>query len=711
MTGGAETSIINNRRGVNTPYIQNDDADLHKRSTEGKYPKPPSENSKRLTNNELIKYKNTPAAVNAAAGVDTRYDEGATQPDFKFELYNKPEKSKVPTKDVSGYVSSLWKDSGYDKNAFRLLQQTQAASDAGKFEMPVQHVYNINLPGPTGGHVEMNKVYENFLPKRESHLTFVSIGERLTTIDYTRQILIKSNDGEEISIDNDRQNNLLSYIKFLELNPTFYSPFTSNPYDGLPYGLLVYRSCFPIRLSGGRVICAKDSIGLNIRLYSLSFAEYCSYKLMQPVRMKYDVWRELSFYEYIRNNIVKARQCPHFVSLFTYFFCPNKKIDFFSLKKNCITQKQKLTHDYQRFLQIHSYVKGGNFNNKIPDSQKAKVTDLLGDNIAKLPDEVDPFWQAYSGNTLIVVTESPNTNIYQWSSRKYKSEGIVQKMVRHGYHTEDVWFSILFQIMSALHAMQVHGIYLREMTMQDNIFIKDLKIYGNSVNHWRYVIDGISYYIPNYGYIVLVDSNYKDIIPNVTITKKCDRLYKCYGCDISGDSFDIDDCRKGVYQNYKKIMNSNSFTGEYVKNDVFKPPERVMAMLEAMTVDTEEDLGVVILKYFQNFMHNRIGTHLKKDTEVPNIREQSGLPKRGDMVVEVVGDEDFRWATVVDVGTDGNMNILSKEETDDDYFVDKLVNINSVKAYPRTEHITQISTATANLSSGGLLDTYTISSE
>src|SRR5947209_8737277 len=136
----------------------------------------------------------------------------------------------------------------------------------------------------------MSKIYENILPGKENKLTATTLEERLQTYDYVRQILIKINDGENISLDSDGHNSLMSYIKFMELNPNYYSPIYVNPYKGLPYGLLIYRSCFPIRMDqlSQSIICAKQSIGLNIRLYSLTYAEYYTYLFRQITYIEYD---------------------------------------------------------------------------------------------------------------------------------------------------------------------------------------------------------------------------------------------------------------------------------------------------------------------------------------------------------------------------------------------------------------------------------------
>lgn len=640
------------------------------------------------------------------------------EPTFKLEMFApKPQPQRpmgiydqyIPTLDVAGnkqFASTAF-DKRFSSNDFKHLLAPTSALSLQPVRMPMQQVYNINLPGPMGGHVEMNRIYENILP-RDARFTSTTLGERLQMYDYIRQILIKTNEGEDISLESDGQNNLMSEIKFMELNPNFYSPITSNPYKGLPYGLLVYRSCFPIRFDerSQSTICAKNSIGLNIRLYSLTYAEYYSYKFRQLTYKEYDVWRELAYYEYIRENILKKKRSPNFPLLYSFFLCPNRKIDFFSLKKKCLTQKDILTNEYKRFVEVHTL-----FSSVKPSDELIRpmsLPDAARRVIAKLPDEMDPALQAYSGTTLILITEAPHHNLYQWASRVYEKDGIAQKMISHGYHDSNVWFEILFQIVSALYVMQIHGIYMRDMTIQDNIFIKDLQTHGKAMGYWKYVINGIPYYIPNYGYIVLVDSNFKDIYPEGRTIERCKREYKIYTSNIIGKRYAMTSIRKKVFENYRNIINTNSFTKEHTQNNVFRPPEPIMKLIETMMADPETNLGIVIARYFRPLMNNRIGTLLRKDSEVPNIRNLTGQLKAGEMVAEVIEEDLYKWAIVSNFKGDGIVQIITRDNPKCDDFITKDVRVETLKQFSSSEKIEQISNPDVNLSEDQLLETYVI---
>lgn len=668
-----------------------------------------SRNTPYITNVEKEVYRSTKKAIDKRENI--RHGPGTKDPALTFELYEKPKPVQPPTADYSQYMADLWPNKKFSPAAFKhLFKPTAAASFGPNMEIPMQQVYNINLPGPTGGHVEMNKIYENILPKKDGKLTANTLGERLQTYDFVRQILIRINDGEEISIDSSGHNSLLSYIKFMELNPNYYSPITDNPYSGLPYGLLIYRSCFPIKMDerSQSVACGDGPIGLNIRIYSLSYSELYSYRLRQPVYKEYDVWRELSFYEYLRENIIKTRQSPNFPLLYAFFMCPNENIDFFKLKKHCVTQKQQLTEDYKRFVQVHTALSKASPGIEVDMRYPRQLIDFLGDSVAKLPDEINPTLQAYSGSTMILVTESPHHNLYQWASRKYRRDGIVEKMTSHGYHSQEVWMGVLFQIIQALYVLQIHGIYIRDMTIADNIYIKDLGFSGKPRGYWKYIVDDMTFYVPNYGYVVMIDSNYKDIYPTSMTADKCKREYKIYTSNIFGKRYGLAQIRKKVYDNYKTIINSNSFTKEYTQNGVTRPPVEIMRLIDAMMTDPQENLGKVLAKYFRPLMHNRIGTLLKRDIEIPHIRDNV-KPKVGDMVVEVLGEDLFKWCLVSEIKNNGIIEVISKEAPDSSDHITKDIRIESIKGYSSSETPLQLSIGHNNFSEESLLDTYIVS--
>ena len=329
---------------------------------------------------------------------------------------------------------------------------------------------------------------------------------------------------------------------------------------------------------------------------------------------------------------------------------------------------------------------------------------------SKLPDEIYPELQLYSGTILILITEAPHHNLYQWASRIREKNGIVYRMTSNGYHDANVWMGVIFQIVAALHVMQIHGIYMRNMTIEDNIYIKDLQVSGKSLGYWKYVIDGISYYIPNYGYVVLVDSNFKDIYSSGSILDKCKREYKIYTSNIFKNKYSINSIRQKVFENYRNIINTNAFTKEHTQNNVFRPPDSVMKLIETMMTDSETDLGKIIEKYFRLFMNNRIGTLLRKETEIPHIRDVTENFKYGEMAMEIIEHDLYKWCLVLKTNPDGLIDIITRSNPQSCDFENKTVRIETLKKYSPVEKIEQNTNLEINFSEDGLLETYIVNS-
>ena len=54
---------------------------------------------------------------------------------------------------------------------------------------------------------------------------------------------------------------------------------SSNPYSSLPDIMIIYRSCYPIRMdqASNKITCSKTSIGLNVRIYDMTVEFKISY--------------------------------------------------------------------------------------------------------------------------------------------------------------------------------------------------------------------------------------------------------------------------------------------------------------------------------------------------------------------------------------------------------------------------------------------------
>lgn len=87
-------------------------------------------------------------------------------------------------------------------------------------------------------------------------------------------------------------------------------------------------------------------------------------------------------------------------------------------------------------------------------------------------------------------------------------------MLNTGFHPDPVWKSIIFQIVAGIYALWKNSLCLNGFNLMDNIYIKDLTGTGIASGYWKYIINSIDYYVPNYGYLILIDSKFKDLPPS-----------------------------------------------------------------------------------------------------------------------------------------------------------------------------------------------------
>jgi hypothetical protein len=236
---------------------------------------------------------------------------------------------------------------------------------------------------------------------------------------------------------------------------------------------------------------------------------------------EYNQWREIIYYEYIRENIIKKKVCPNFVSLFGYYLCRKSNINFDKIKMVNLKELKNLNNlnniNIQTFQQQMDDL-------NIHDTQQNQMTTALvktlrdinpGHVIQNLATEIalkntqlkqKPIdLNEYCGEVLVALTESPTYNLFTWASKVYQQEGNTRRMINTGYHNDKVWKSIYFQLMVALYVLHLNKININNFSLENNVFIKDLAVDGAATSYWKYKINGIEYFIPNMGSLLMVD--------------------------------------------------------------------------------------------------------------------------------------------------------------------------------------------------------------
>uniref|UniRef100_A0A6C0EE24 Uncharacterized protein n=1 Tax=viral metagenome TaxID=1070528 RepID=A0A6C0EE24_9ZZZZ len=580
-------------------------------------------------------------------------------------------------------------------------------------QIPIIKTYNISTRNPNDEHTVLNTIYEDVLPFKSVSSSGATVSERMTYLDYVRNVLFPKGDGTETSLFGSSQNSLMSHIKFLELNPYYSHRFSQNPYRGLPDGFLLYRSCYPIRINEVRTTsCAKNAMGINVRIYKMSEGAFMDARDSKEM-IKYDQWRDVAFYEHVREKILKTKMCPSFSLLFGYYLCLESGIDFTKmdgLKKERETNSRSI---YNVAVKSLKYFMPDEKTGKkafpavaMPSALDLKIATMdkeYTDNKGKIDKN------EYKGKVLVAMTEASTYSLFTWASKVYQTEGNINRMINTGLHSEKEWFIIFFQILVALYSMQLTNTVINNFSLERNVYIKDLNLSNSTTSHWKYCVKGIDYYIPNMGFLAVIDSNYRDLEDNTPtyIVEKKDALPKMMGEFVESKESEIKD---NIFNMLKNAFDPNNFNIDFINIGGVKPPEKVINFLTTISKDigsdTTKDIGIYIQKYMKMFIHNRIGTYLK-EAEVQNLRrEDAERPKKGDIVVLQESGGKYKFGLYVESEKE-QIKIITKENPTNEDYIEKTYP--SFISYSKTEPIAQtFKIGETNFSEENLLETYTI---
>ena len=559
--------------------------------------------------------------------------------------------------------------------------------------------YTINAPNPTDLHEKISYIYEDMLPSINIPGKITTLKERNTLQHYLRSILFVGGDGLDMNLD-ERTNSLMQYIKYMELNPYKKFKLEKNPYLDTPDGFLLYRSCYPIVRENGIIKCAKNSIGVHLRIYSLSEPAYHVNREVNGVPNKYTdfpQWREIKYYEYVRERILKKNKCPNFINLYGYYINEQSNIDFNKLRAikgiEPVKQQQSIAirvtdpntgHGLMSAIEATNLINGGN-------QQQQQI-------------KQDP--HIYTGKALIALTEAPLYNILEWSSTSYVRNGPAKRMISTGFYNENIWYSVLFQIMVALSVLQDENIYFNNFNIQDNIFVKDLSSHTNLTNFWKYKINSIDYYVPNYGFMAMIDTTYSDQLIDPNLPKIC--------AEFLGDK--SEKIKELIFENiFKKIFDPENFNNKiFLKSGGMCPPTSIEKLLRDIQNSANStngyDIKYYIEMFFCRFINNRVGTYLR-ELEIVNIRRDETNFEKGQIAVNEVGANTYKFVLVLgpaDLQNDNLVCVLTKTNEDNN-FREVAVPRSTLLGYNRGETVEQTFKANeVNLNEDELIETYII---
>ena len=630
------------------------------------------------------------------------------------------------------------------------------------------NTYNIEFANPSN----IREFREDILPSKDESMlkyTMTTVTERMVIYQYLRSILIRQADGENINFLTDKSpevRNLLSYLRILDVQASKSDKVKNNPLGLLPKRLLIYNSCYPIRVdrTNYNVGCAKNNVGINIRVYQMTNGEALINKFKNLPYNVFEVWREVSLYEEIRDNIVKTKESPNFVVLYAYYITQDTEIDF--LKVNRLRNRDIVSKGEKAQKIIINNLYKAEMREYLVSLQKYSTKDLT--ELVKGLDINQP-----SNKCLLALTEAGAQDMITWATRQYEDNGLAKKMINTGYHSYEVWKSILFQLYHALMTMYKYGISYANFDLEVNVKIKSLKYDDTNRGYWKYKVNGVDFYIPNYGYLVLIDSGFTDVRNNDETTVESlqkllqeteedygifptgnppkknlnDIEYKLYSDKLiveektayapappviptpvvapvapapvvnpSGGSIQrggdrtselIEKNRDRVIENFKCAFNMDAFDKEYTLNGGIRPDERISTIVADIHDNINKDnIFKLFTKHFKEYMHNRVGTSLKEN-ELNNLIEADNL-RNGEIVACL---DNKRWGVVVDTRADNVYDVFTLNQpagSDDNLNNLEIVQYNLGDLNRSSVLVEQTTKPTQKLNESEILETYQI---
>ena len=513
------------------------------------------------------------------------------------------------------------------------------------------------------------------------------------------------------------KNSLLSYIKILDINPY---TMNKNPYSDLPRNFIIYRAGYPVRFDDKNKLIglSKQSMGINVRMYMMTIGDLRCKTINANINAdNFDLWREIKYYDWVRDNLIKKKVSPNFIAPILYKIDSESKInwsqlevikangvptqDIIDIKKN--QEKINGEHNIDKSLGLFQALLPLQFGRANMLVNKEKLGNLVNKQIEKEDLTVG------AGKTLVLLTEAPTNSFAKWSSTVYESFGAIKKMISTGHHTPDVWKSVLFQLVYAMAVLQEKGIYMKNFSMENNIFIKDIFSDPNAVGSWIYKVDNVEYYVPNYGYILMIDSKYTDVSSEDLKSNPDNQVYKIYGSLYNKNNALTPDVIKAmIHSQFKDVVNPDNFTHKFRVKGGSIPDDSIIGLLKALYGDlTTNNIRDLIPKYFGDFVHNRVGTLLLK-SEKDNVFTYT-RPNflKGNMMVWEKRYKEFEW--VIYIG-DVISNPLKKQiltKVGNNYEITDVF-VSSLLGYPENEKVIPESKQNMKYDESHIYETYNL---
>jgi len=563
--------------------------------------------------------------------------------------------------------------------------------------IPIQNIYNLNIADPRGDHSVLARVYEDMVPGNEFGLSSISVDQRLKSSDYIKNIMLKSKEGEDMSLTGGKDS-ILEHVQMHDLNPYHYR----NPQKELANGFMLYSSAYPIRYDASKqqIKLGKNSTGVNIRIYRLSHDELASHFNGHMDKLNYNVWRELAYYQKI-NQIMKEQKVPSFVKMHFWVLDRQSNIKWDQLENIKyqgieLKQLQELVNGRKKTIPKIEELREQLFKKYITNDALRKVIEaevnkgITDQTWIDLKDKYEATFPAFKDITssenpirktiialsqelpehllkdskvsLGIITESPQQTFINWATPIYQGTGSLKTMIQTGYHEPNVWTSLLFQYIYGLSVLQKNNIHMVNFEPKYNLLVKNIYHDERDTKHWRYNVDGLTFFIPNNGYVGLIDSYYNQQSDDDKKKIQMDGLK-----DDNNNIYDINQIKNNVFEYmFKKVIDRDFYgpSGEWRELGGLPAPDEFLLLLDKLNSKIPE-YGSNIKLYlneFTMFLHNRAGDRVDS-TEIDNLdlsRVPSNITRNKVMIKRDYKDYIYKFVVVLGKDLTNKISYINK---------------------------------------------------
>ena len=572
-------------------------------------------------------------------------------------------------------------------------------------KIPVQKIYNISIGDPGVDTNILHTVYEDMIPGDRYPLNNLTLENRKQIRNFIRSLIIKERDGEVMNIAAGKESDSFrSYFRIGQFNP--YS-ISQNPYDDLAKGFTLYSSAYPLRLDDKtfRFSIGKGGLNFNVRTYSLNYLDFNFDRISPDIdENDLNLIREIKFYKLV-NKIIQDKESPNFANMILYKTDVKTKIKYDKLME---LKSKKIPQGMMKAI-LNTTKNIQNLTEKIKRTEEILTLFGLRKEDINLEKQTD--------KSLIVLTEGPHQNIIKWASPIYNQNGAKKMMTATGHHSKEVWFNVIFQILYGYMVMDKYNIYFREMSLERSVFMCDIYYEATNTGYWKYIVDDIEYYIPNRGFIVMLDSTYSDLFDVYSIKgilegheEKLDNpeYFKILSNKLFGNKNEgrnEEDIKRLLKDGLIDMLDPMNLKRIVVHLRIIKPDEEVFELLEKIVNTLKDDSKTIkdaIIENMGMFLHNRVGSLLTvgerdKLSVIPNRNF-----KQGNLVVYEERFDNYQWAIYYKKSSTINKHwIIIKV---DDKYQKREVFLSTIRSYSESLRIQD--SAEFNSSYENLLEIY-----